>query len=63
MLDFEALQLRPFFAGAAVWLGGQFHVVADPFRHPAEGVASLANPVGSLADKASTRGSFGCLGL
>lgn len=39
-------------AGALVRWNGSFHRVADPFRHPADGVASLANPVGSPLDKA-----------
>ena len=25
--------------------------IADPFRHPLDGVKSLANPIGSVADK------------
>eukprot|EP00983_Pelagomonas_calceolata_P022040 691808-Pelagomonas_calceolata.AAC.3 len=32
MLDYEALELQPFYAGAAVRLGPQFHRVADPLR-------------------------------
>lgn len=39
-------------AGALVRWNGGFHRVADPFRHPAAGVASLPNPVGSPFDKA-----------
>jgi len=31
---------------------GGFHRVADPLRHPLDGVASLGNPVGSPLDKA-----------
>ncbi|KAG2448128.1 hypothetical protein HYH02_006713 [Chlamydomonas schloesseri] len=50
-LDYEALQLRPFYAGALVWTGGAFHRVADPLRHLVDGLASLPNPVGSVADK------------
>jgi hypothetical protein len=50
-LDYEALQLRSFYAGALVWTGGAFHRVADPLRHFADGLASLPNPVGSVADK------------
>lgn len=52
VLDYEALQLRPFYAGAAVRLGTQWHRVADPLRHPVDGLLSLANPVGSPVDKA-----------
>ncbi len=51
MLDYDALRLRTFYAGAQVWHAGAFHRVADPFRHPLDGVASLPNPVGSVQDK------------
>ena len=40
-------------AGALVWWNGQFHRVADPLRHVADGITSLSNPVGSLLDKAN----------
>ncbi|KAF8065829.1 maoA [Scenedesmus sp. PABB004] len=50
-LDYEALQLRPFYAGARVRFGGAWHTVADPLRHFWDGVASLGNPIGSVADK------------
>jgi len=50
-LDFEALQLQPFYAGAKVWFGGSFHTVADPLRHFVDGLLSLGNPIGSAADK------------
>ncbi|KAG2482905.1 hypothetical protein HYH03_018187 [Edaphochlamys debaryana] len=50
-LDYEALQLQPFYAGALVWSGGAFHRVADPLRHFTDGLASLPNPIGSVGDK------------
>lgn len=50
-LDYEALDLRPFYAGALVHWSGAFHRVADPFRHLIEGIASIPNPIGSPADK------------
>eukprot|EP00882_Tetradesmus_deserticola_P030382 GHRQ01034105.1.p1 GENE.GHRQ01034105.1~~GHRQ01034105.1.p1 ORF type:complete len:206 (+),score=38.72 GHRQ01034105.1:308-925(+) len=50
-LDFEALQLQPFYAGARVWYNGQFHTVADPLRHFVDGLMSLSNPIGSVGDK------------
>ncbi|KXZ45256.1 hypothetical protein GPECTOR_56g352 [Gonium pectorale] len=50
-LDYSALQLKPFYAGALVRTGGAFHRVADPLRHLADGLASLPNPVGSPVDK------------
>jgi protoporphyrinogen oxidase len=34
-----------------VWFGNRFHRVADPFRHPIDGVKSLLTPIGSLGDK------------
>ncbi len=46
MLDYDALDLKPFYAGALVRYDGGFHRVADPLRHPADGVLSLFNPVG-----------------
>ncbi|KAF6255152.1 hypothetical protein COO60DRAFT_1272702 [Scenedesmus sp. NREL 46B-D3] len=50
-LDYEALQLQPFYAGARVWYNGQFHTVADPLRHFVDGLLSLSNPIGSVGDK------------
>ena len=52
-LDYDALALRPFYAGALVRLAGGWHRVADPVRHPADALATLLpdNPVGDVADK------------
>jgi len=50
-LNYEALDLQPFYAGADVHWNGGFHRVADPFRHPLDGVLSLTNPIGSVMDK------------
>lgn len=52
-LDYEALDLKPFYAGALVRFAGNFHVVADPFRHVFDALGSLspANPIGSPVDK------------
>jgi hypothetical protein len=52
VLNYDDLELQPFYAGAAVRLGSEWHRVADPFRHPVDGVLSLLNPVGSPIDKA-----------
>ena len=41
-LDYDALDLRPFYAGADVRFEGAFHRVADPLRHPLDAIASLA---------------------
>ena len=51
MLDYEALELKPFYAGASVRYDGAFHRVADPLRHLWDGLASLGNPIGSPLDK------------
>ena len=52
-LDYDALELQPFYAGADVFLDGAFHRVADPLRHPIDAVKSLSpnHPIGSVADK------------
>lgn len=50
-LDYAALDLRPFYAGALVRWAGGFHRVADPLRHFVDGLSSLPNPVGSPVDK------------
>ena len=51
LLDYEALKLKPFYPGALVRFNGAFHKLADPWRHPAEAVASLTSPIGSFTDK------------
>lgn len=51
VLDYGALELKRFFPGALVWKAGRLHLVADPFRRPLRALASLFNPVGTLADK------------
>jgi phytoene dehydrogenase-like protein len=51
LLDYEALDLRRFYPGALVRHGGKWHRVADPFRHPVDGLCGAFNPIGSFADK------------
>jgi phytoene dehydrogenase-like protein len=51
LLDYEALDLRRFYPGALVRHGGKWHRVADPFRHPIDGLRGAFNPIGSFADK------------
>ncbi|XP_010464606.1 PREDICTED: 15-cis-phytoene desaturase, chloroplastic/chromoplastic-like [Camelina sativa] len=51
LLDYEALDLQRFYAGAKVFYGGKFHTVADPLRHFWDSVASITNPIGSVVDK------------
>jgi phytoene dehydrogenase-like protein len=51
LLDYAALDLRRFYPGALVRHGGKWHRVADPFRHPVDGLRGAFNPIGSFADK------------
>jgi len=51
VLDYEKLNLKPFYAGALVRTGGEWHKVADPLRHFVDGILSLTNPVGTPVDK------------
>ncbi len=52
VLDYNALDLRPFYPGALVRFDGAFHRVADPWRRPVDGVRGVATPIGSVLDKA-----------
>ena len=51
VLDYDALNLKRFVAGAKVYIDGKFHRVADPRSEPIAAVKSIAGPVGSIADK------------
>lgn len=51
MLDYERLDLKPFYPGAFVRVGKTFHRVADPFRKPLDAALSMVNPIGSPLDK------------
>ncbi len=51
ILDYEALDLKPFLPGALVRYRGRFHELTDPWRRPLSAMRSLFSPVGSLADK------------
>src|SRR5207237_2923455 len=51
LLDYRDLDLKPFARGVLIRLRGRFHRFADPRRHPLAGLAALAGPIGSLADK------------
>ena len=51
LLDYDALDLRRFYPGALVRHGGKWHRVADPFRHPVDGLRGVFSPIGSLTDK------------
>ena len=51
VLDYAALDLRPFDAGARIWTGDRFETIGDPFRQLGQALPTLAASVGSLADK------------
>jgi phytoene dehydrogenase-like protein len=51
LLDYDRLHLRRFYPGALVRFSGRWHRMADSFRHPWDGLCSLFNPIGTLADK------------
>ena len=51
VLDYDALDLRPFAPGALVWLDGRFDRIGDPFRRPLQAVPTLLARVGTPADK------------
>ena len=51
VLDYAALDLRPFVPGALVRVGRKFHRVADPRVEPLTGLRSAFNPVGTFRDK------------
>jgi len=51
MLDYDALDLRPFYPGALVRFDGRFHRVSDVWRRPQRVVEMLASQVGTLGDK------------
>lgn len=56
VLNYEKLQLKPFYPGSIVWKSGQFHKMADPFRKPIDALISLFNPVGNVHDKFAVAG-------
>lgn len=51
MLNYKALQLKAFDAGAMVWADGRLQQLSDPFRTPRHLWSTLRSNVGSLADK------------
>jgi len=48
VLDYRALDLRRFNAGALVWSGGRLHTLVDPRRRPTDAAASLHGVLGAL---------------
>lgn len=51
VLNYQALDLRPFYPGALVYWNGRLHRVGDPFRQPRHLLATLFSPIGTFADK------------
>jgi phytoene dehydrogenase-like protein len=51
VLDYRALDLKPFYPGALVYFGGRLHRVGDPLRHPRHFFTTVFSPVGTLTDK------------
>jgi phytoene dehydrogenase-like protein len=51
LLDYEALDLKPFYPGARIWTGDGFTRFSDPYRRPGDAMATLASPLGSFSDK------------
>eukprot|EP00177_Eucheuma_denticulatum_P005076 GFKZ01009252.1.p1 GENE.GFKZ01009252.1~~GFKZ01009252.1.p1 ORF type:complete len:464 (+),score=53.84 GFKZ01009252.1:112-1503(+) len=50
-LDYEELDLRPFWPGAMIRFAGAFYTIADPFRSPLLAMNGLFAPVGNFVDK------------
>ncbi len=50
-LDYDALRLRRFEPGALIRQSGRFQVLGDPWRRPADALATFRNRVGTLGDK------------
>lgn len=51
ILDYDALDLRPFLPGALVRRGGRFHELSDPWRRPSRLLATLVSDVGTFGDR------------
>lgn len=51
MLDYDGLDLKPFFRGADVFKAGSFHRLADPFYHPQHAFKRLHDSIVPWRDK------------
>jgi phytoene dehydrogenase-like protein len=51
MLDYQRLELHPFEPGAMIRTRGKFVCMSDPWRRPGKAWASMANGIGTLADR------------
>lgn len=51
VLDYDDLELRPFYRGAEVFYKGRLHRLADPFTHPKDSLKHTRDPFVSWMDK------------
>jgi phytoene dehydrogenase-like protein len=51
VLYYGALNLKPFYPGALVYLDGRLHRVGDPLRQPQHFFPTVFSPIGTFADK------------
>jgi phytoene dehydrogenase-like protein len=51
ILDYAALELKPFYPGALVRFEGRFHRITDPFRRPQDSIKTVISPIGTFMDK------------
>ncbi|MEM0950640.1 MAG: NAD(P)/FAD-dependent oxidoreductase [Cyanobacteria bacterium P01_H01_bin.74] len=50
-ITLKNLNMASFFSGASIWTGKKFETVADPLKHPLEGLTGAFNTIGTLSDK------------
>jgi phytoene dehydrogenase-like protein len=51
VLDYPALDLKPFYPGALVFYDGRLHRVGDPLRQPQHLFSTVFSSIGTIADK------------
>lgn len=51
VLDYDDLDLRPFYRGADIFVKDRFHRMADPLAHPLLALKNFRDPIVSLRDK------------
>jgi len=51
VLDYRALDLRPYASGALVRMGGRFRTLADPYRDVRAALRGVFGPPGTLTDR------------
>jgi phytoene dehydrogenase-like protein len=47
VLDYPALNLKPFYPGVFVYFDGRMHRVGDPFRQPRHLLSTIFSPIGA----------------